>query len=278
LRTDLRGTIRRRLALVLLALFVTGVTVARAAEPVGTVAELEGRAEVQHAGEAAWGPLAIGTPVLLGDHLRTLADGKLRVVLREDSALTLGPGSQLAITEQVVAPATVSRFQLLLGTIKAAVTERYAQPQARFEVETPTAIAGVRGTSFIAQYDPVADETLVVGVENVTRVRGRVEARGGEEVEVGPGQATWVRRGSRPVRPRMLPESRMRGLQGATQLAPGAGAGAGAGARQRANRLDARRPQRAGQRAFSTEERAVDQPPFNPRGPKPPPPPPPVRR
>jgi hypothetical protein len=276
LRTDLRGTITRRLALVLLALFVTGVTVARAAERVGTVAELEGRAEVQHAGEAAWGPLAIGDPVLLGDQLRTLADGKLRVVLREDSALTLGPGSQLAINEQVVAPATVSRFQLLLGTIKAAVTERYAEPRARFEVETPTAIAGVRGTSFIAQYDPGADETLVVGVESITRVRGRAEATGAGEVEVGPGEATRVRRGSRPMRPTMLPESRMRGLQGATQLAPGAGAGTGA--RQRANRLDARRPQRAGQRAFSTEERAVDQPPFNPRGPKPPPPPPPVRR
>lgn len=268
----MRTVTRRPLAL--LVLLIAFVTAARAAERVGTVAELEGRAEAQHAGEAAWAPLAVGDAVLLGDQLRTLGDGKLRLVLREDSALTLAPSSQLAITEQMLAPATVSRFQLIMGTIKAAVTERYAEPQARFEVETPTAIAGVRGTSFIAEYDPAADETLVVGVEDITRVRGRAEARGVDEVEVGPGQATRVRRGSRPIRPATLPENRMRGLQGATQLAPGAGAGGGV--RQRANRFDARRPQRAGQRAFSAEERAVDQPPFQPRGPKPPPPPPPV--
>jgi len=257
-----------------LVLVLALATVARAAERVGTVAELEGRADVQHAGESAWAPLAVGDGVLLGDQLRTLADGKMRIVLREDSALTLAPSSQLAVTEQMVAPATVSRFQLLLGTIKAAVTERYAEPQARFEVETPTAIAGVRGTSFIAEYNAAADETLVVGLESITRVRARADAAGRGEVDVGPGQATRVRRGSRPVRPMMLPEGRLRGLQGSTQLGPRAGAGAGI--RQRVNRLDARRPLRSGQRAFPAEERAVDQPLFRPPGPKPPPPPPPV--
>lgn len=259
---------RRGLAAAVLLAALALATAARAAEPVGTVAELEGRAEVQRAGESTWGPLAVGDGILLGDQVRTLPDGRVRLVLREDSALTLAPSSQLAITEQVLAPATVSRFQLLLGTIKAAVTERYAEPQARFEVETPTAIAGVRGTSFIAEYDARADETLVVGLESITRVRGRDDTAG--EVDVGPGQATRVRRGSRPVRPMTLPESRLRGLRGATQLAPGAGV------RQRVNRLDARRPQRGGQRAFPAEERAVDQPLFRPQGPKPPPPPPPV--
>jgi len=264
------------LALWSLCLAALLAAVASAEERVGTVAGVEGRAEVLHPGAGEWLPLAEGDPVLLGDELRTQADGKLRLVLREDSVLTLAPGSHLAVSEQLLAPTAVSRFQLLLGTVKALVTERYSEPRARFEVETPTAIAGVRGTSFIAAYDPAEDETLVVGLEHVTRVRARLEGDVGDEVEVGPGMATRVRRGRRPLSPRSMAEGRLRALRGATQLGPGAGAAIPS--RRRANALDARRPARAGERALTREEQAVDQPLFNPRRPKPPPPPPPIPR
>src|SRR5262249_38393715 len=194
-------------------LAVVGATIGHAQERVGTVDAVEGQAEVLRAG--SWIPLAAGDPVLLGDQLRTRADAKLRVVLREDSVLTLAPGSQLEVTEQLVAPATVSRFQLLLGTIKAAVTQRYAEPRARFEVGTPTAIAGVRGTSCLAAYDPAQEETLVVGLTEVTRVRALVDQPGVAEVDLGPGLATRVRRGSRPLAPAPLPEGQLRSLQAA---------------------------------------------------------------
>jgi ferric-dicitrate binding protein FerR (iron transport regulator) len=269
LRTD---TMKRRHLAVLAALWlaVAGAAIAHAQERVGTVTGLEGQADVLHPGASAWAPLRAGDPVALGDQLRTRTDSKLRVTLREDSVLTLAPASQLAITEQVVAPATVSRFQLLLGTIKAAVTERYSEPNARFEVETPTAIAGVRGTSFLASYDPSQEETLVVGLIDVTHVRALVDTRGTAVVDLGPGLATRVRRGSRPLAPAPLPEDQLRSLQSATELGGRAGYGA--------NRIDARRPQRPGERAMSTEEQAVDQPLLTPGSPKPPPPPPPVPR
>jgi hypothetical protein len=239
-------------------------------ERVGAVAAVEGQAEVLHAGASASAPLAQGDPILLGDQLRTRPDAKLRVTLREGSVLTLAPDSQLMVTEQVVAPASVSRFQLLLGTIKAAVTERYSEPNARFEVETPTAIAGVRGTSFLASYDTATDETLVVGLIDVTRVRSLADTRGAAAVDLGPGIGTRVRRGSRPLAPAPVPESQLRPLQDATELGQQAGRGA--------NRLDARRPVRPGERATSAEEKAVDQPLLSPQSPKPPPPPPPVPR
>jgi len=264
---------RRRHAAVLTALWLVAAAAAtaRSEEQVGSVAALEGQAEVLHAGASAWTPLGAGDPILLGDQLRTRPDGKLRVVLREESVLTLAPGSELSITEQLVAPAAVSRFQLLLGTIKAAVTERYSEPNARFEVETPTAIAGVRGTSFLASYDTAQEETLVVGLERVTRVRALADREGAAQVDLGPGIATRVRRGRRPIAPAPLAENQLRPLLKATEL----------GARtsgRRGNQLDARRPKRPGERAMSSEEQAVDQPLFTPKTPKPPPPPPPVPR
>src|SRR5262249_34070086 len=249
---------------------VAAAPLARPHERVGSVTAIEGQAEVMHSGASTWSPLQEGDPVALGDQLRTRQDSKLRVALREDSGLTLAPASQLTITEQVVAPAPVSRFQLLLGTIKAAVTERYSEPNARFEVATPTAIAGVRGTSFLASYDPSQEETLVVGLLDVTRVRSLVDTQGTAVVNLGPGLATRVRRGSLPLPPAPIPAQQLRSLQSATELGGRAASGA--------NRLDARRPQRPGERATSTEEQAVDQPLLGPGNPKPPPPPPPVPR
>ena len=158
------------------------------------------------------------------------------------------------------------------GTIKAVVTERYSEPEARFEVETPTAIAGVRGTSFLASYDTAQEATLVVGLERVTRVRALVDPKGAAQVDLGPGIATRVRRGRRPLAPARLPENQLRPMLNATAL------GARTGSGRPGNRVDARRPQRPGERAMSTEEQAVDQPLFKPTTPKPPPPPPPVPR
>jgi len=109
-----------------------------------------------------------------------------------------------------------------------------------------------------------------VGLLDVTRVRAVVDTQGTAVVNLGPGFATRVRRGSRPLAPALIPEEQLRSLQRATELGRRAGRGA--------NRLDARRPQRPGERAMSTEEQAVDQPLLTPGNPKPPPPPPPVPR
>jgi hypothetical protein len=270
----LRPAVRPLVLFVCLLGLSLGARGAAGQEQVGAAETVEGHAEVLHAGAGTWTVLVEGTAVLLGDQLRTQADGKLRIVLRGDSVLQVAPSSQLAVTEQLLEPTGVSRFELLFGTLRAIVTERYSELRGRFEVETPTAIAGVRGTSFIARYDPVQEETLVVGVERVTQVRARTDAPGVGEVAVGPGMATRVRRGGRPLVPEPLPEAALRALQGATSVRPGAGGGASS--QRRPNALDARRPQRVGERAISRQEQGVDQPLLRPTGPKPPPPPPPV--
>ena len=261
---------RRAFLLVALWLVAAGASIAWSQERVGAVTGVEGQAEVLHTGGGAWIPLSQGDPILLGDQLRTRPDAKLSVTLREESVLTLAPALQLTVTEQVVAPTAASRFQLLFGTIKALVTERYSQPNARFEVETPTAIAGVRGTSFLASYDTAKDESLLVGLTSVTRVRALVDTRSTAGVDLGPGMETRVRRGSRPLAPAPIPQNQLRPLLDATELGRQAGRGA--------NRVDARRPLRPGERATSTEEKAVDQPLLSPQSSKPPPPPPPVPR
>jgi ferric-dicitrate binding protein FerR (iron transport regulator) len=264
---------------VLVASLLLCAVAAHADEPVGRVAALEGGAEAQHTGAPAWAPLAAGDGILLGDRLRTLADGRLKVLLRDESVLTLGASSELTVDEQAIgAEAPASRFGLAVGTLRAVVTERYGKPGARFEVETPTAIAGVRGTSFIATYDAAAEQTVVVGLIDTTYVRSRVDSETTREVRLGPGETTTVRRGSYPLRPSPMPEDILQGLGAATTVSAGGGAAPLATPAPSANiRPRATRPHEDA----AAPQQVIDQPLVSPSNkgiaPPPPPAPPPAR-
>jgi hypothetical protein len=243
------------------------------AEEVGAVAEMEGQTEILRIGTAAWTPLKPGDAVQLGDQVRTGAASKLKLLFRDESVVTLAPNSTLKVDEQVVgAAAPVSHFSLLVGAIRAVVTDRYGAAGARFEVETPTAVAGVRGTGFITSYDEAREETTVLGLFDTTGVRSKIDPNGQREVRVGPGQMTTVRRGAYPVRPSPTPEGTLRSFTGSTEVrakpeVQGKGEKGG----------DPRQPKRAGQGALSPEgqvDQVVDQPGLDKRkGVKPPPPP-----
>lgn len=274
----------RRVALLAVACALSlSAGAARAAEQVGTVAALEGTAEAQHPGDAAWTPLAPGAAILLGDELRTPADGKLKLLFRDETVLTLAPNTQLTVDEEVAGPAAkpAAHFTLGAGTARAIVTERYGAPGARFEMETPTAVAGVRGTGFIESYDPTGEETLVVGLFDTTRVRSTIDPRGLHEVLVGPGFGTKVKRGAYPIEPRVWSADVLRALNGMTSVH-----GRGAPDKELGPRGGAKaEPRLPGslQRGFSPEGKVVDQPLENigrrrESAPPPPPPPPPPRK
>jgi hypothetical protein len=208
-----------------LAIFWWGPS-AHGAESAGSVTALEGRAEALHTGVTTWAPLAVGDAVLIGDQVRTLQESKLKLLFRDQSLFTLAPSSTLTVTEQVAgAAAPVSRFSLLLGTVRAVVNERYGEPGARFEMNTPTAVAAVHGTGFIATYDPAVDESVFVGLFDTTLVRGQNDPAGSHEVRLGPGDTTRVGRGSLPLPPTRIPEGVLRGLNAATTTVPDVGGG-----------------------------------------------------
>jgi hypothetical protein len=268
-------------ALALLLAVAAGTPPARAEDDAGAVAAVEGQAEVLHAGAAGWTPLAVGDPVRRGSQVRTLADSKLKLLLNDDSVLTLAASSQLTIDDQVIAPAPTSRFSLFLGSVRAVVTERYGTPGAQFDMETPTAVAGVRGTAFIASYDADADETVVVGLADTTLVRARIDEAGAKAVAIGPGETTTVRRGNYPLQPTVMPDDVLRGFGAATAMVGGgrSPAGAAQGQPQRSRQTGSRTPEDLRDRGSSPEGAVVDQPIGELRDKgrtKPPPPPPPL--
>jgi len=268
----------RRLA-ILIALTILCSGIARAQEPVGSVTALEGTAEVRRAA-ADWAPLANGDPLFLGDVIRTMPDSKARLLFRGDTVLTLAASSELTVDEDTVG--AVSRFSLGAGLVRALVPSRYGAPGASFEVETPTAIAGVRGTEFVASYDHATEETLVLGVTDTTRVRGRVDPRASREVAVGPNESVIVRRGSVPLTPTRAPGDVLRRLLGATDMRHGGRLPERelkALHRAKSEAAEPRTPRRPSQGAVTPDAQVVDQPiqELDKRQRVPPPPPPPPR-
>lgn len=99
---------------------------------------------------------APGTTVFEGDVLRTAADGRLSVMLKDESRLALGPNSELALTRFAYAP---SDQQLGLGMRLARGMLSYVSgliaklaPES-VRLQTPTSIIGVRGTHVLVKAD-----------------------------------------------------------------------------------------------------------------------------
>ena len=160
-----------RTLLVLLAMMAL-VCVAQA-QVVGKVEKIEGAPEVLRSGTSQWVPIEATEPLSVGDQLRTREGSKIAIRLNDDSVLTLAEKTVMTIDEQTLKPSgqNTSVFSLLLGKLRAVVANRYKMPGSRFEVHTPTAVAGVRGTEFVAE--TTADESKFFGLESETTVQAR---------------------------------------------------------------------------------------------------------
>jgi hypothetical protein len=196
------------------------------AQEVGTVVTLRGAVDIGRGGSSV--PAVNGMPVQLGDEVRTGADGRATLTFQDGTVLSVGDQSRGGINEQVCGGTegpSRSGFRLLQGLVRSVVTAYYGQPDSSYEIETPTAVAGVRGTQFIVAYDPGADVTDVVGIDGQVAVNGTA-ARSAPPVLVTAGQRSTVPGGRGPMAPVPVPEQRFRQYLDAVAFA-GAGLSAG---------------------------------------------------
>ena len=180
------------------------------AQEVGTIAGLAGTVEIGRGG--AWAAAVVGAAVRVGDSLRTGRPGRVGVVFRDDSVLTLADESELVVNEQVFEPdrgILRSLIYVVRGKVKALVSEYYSRPKARYEIETMTAVAGVRGTEFVIVFDPVAEVTSVAGVTGTAEVHSVLD-RVRHGVFVGSHDLTTVARGRFPTPPTRIEETLFR--------------------------------------------------------------------
>ena len=133
---------------------VLSVAVASASSSIGLVKVTEGTATVQRGDETL--PARLGLALEEGDILRTGADGRMGVVLRDDTRLSLGPESEIRIDRFLFAPAKghLALVVKMARGIMAFISGNIAKlSHDAVRVETPVAIVGVRGTQFLVKVE-----------------------------------------------------------------------------------------------------------------------------
>jgi hypothetical protein len=137
-------------AVLLVALSVlAGDLPASAQEIIGIVRNSAGEAAITREGRVL--TASEGTKLFTGDTLSTGADGSLGIILRDDSTLSLGPGSSFVIQKFLFSPAEGKLGllgRLTRGTMAylSGLIGKLSPESVRFD--TPTGSIGVRGTHF----------------------------------------------------------------------------------------------------------------------------------
>jgi hypothetical protein len=128
------------------------------AQEAGHVKVSKGVVQIGRAGQTI--PAAVGATVQAGDVVTTGADGSVGITFLDNSLLSAGPNSVLAIDRFAFDPTTHQgsfESSLQKGTL-AVVSGKLAKASSdAMKVKTPAAVLGVRGTEFLVRTGDAKD-------------------------------------------------------------------------------------------------------------------------
>jgi hypothetical protein len=141
---------------------------------IAVVEAVQGEASVLHeAGRLAAQP---GMRLAAGDRLQT-AEGKMRVRMRDDSILAVGSNTRLALSDLVMdEKARSGRIDVAAGRFWMHVEKWTGTGESRYEVATPSAVAGVRGTTLWGDTQ----------VDAICALEGTIEVRSVKNTGIAP--------------------------------------------------------------------------------------------
>ncbi len=128
--------------------------------PIGKVTLVEGRVDVLKAGRNVATPVSLGAPVDLGDVYRAKSNGRAEITFTNKNLMRIAPNTRIEITRYSVEgdkSNTVAR--LYRGRAQAIGADDFIKKAAsfaegnRFEVHTPNAVAGIRGTNMVVIFE-----------------------------------------------------------------------------------------------------------------------------
>ncbi|MGE4192979.1 MAG: FecR domain-containing protein [Pseudodesulfovibrio sp.] len=145
------------LALFLLFLLLAGASPARASEPVGTVTVANGRCVILRGGQSL--DAAVNQPVMLKDEVDTDKGAELSILFSDQSRLTLDESSHAAIDTYVFNDSNAEvLFKFTKGTFRAVTGEIVKANPEGFNMETPLATLGIRGSDIYSIVKPDEEE------------------------------------------------------------------------------------------------------------------------
>lgn len=200
---------RKLLFVLVAAVFLLPVS-AYCAKDVAVLSSYEGDVMIRLNDEDDWGEAVKDMLMQEADSIKTGATGKAKIVLSDGSVLTIGPLSMFYIKNVSEDRETGDRsanFELEEGAVRAKVAK--LQGGSTFTIETPTAVAGVRGTDFVVEMKPDTQESIVTVLEGQVEVGSRIGDLQ-EKVILMREQTSSVKSGRKPGAPEAADGEKMR--------------------------------------------------------------------
>ena len=122
------------------------------AQEAGHIKVARGGVQVERAGQKT--PASVGAVVQAGDVVTTGADGSVGITFLDNSLLSAGPNSVLAIDRFAFDSTTHQgsfESSLRKGTLAVVSGKLAKQSPEAMKVKTPAAVLGVRGTEFLVR-------------------------------------------------------------------------------------------------------------------------------
>ncbi|NJD88067.1 MAG: TonB-dependent receptor [Betaproteobacteria bacterium] len=165
-----------------------GVSLAAgAADPAAEIVSLDGKGEAREAQQTSWSPAKIRQRLFPSNFVRTLDLSRMGVLLVDGTQVRLAPNSQLQIKE--TARGTDAKTILNLNSGRSWVQSKVA-PRG-LVMETPSAVAAIRGTDWEMAVDGEGRATLSVlsGEVEFSNALGAVVVQRGEQALAEKGKA-----------------------------------------------------------------------------------------
>ncbi len=162
-----------------------------AADNSGQFTELDGTVTVkQAAGTQA--KASLGFVVKQGDVIKTEANAKATILFLDGSVMRLAPSTEIKVEKLALDEdkgVVESAYDLAYGTMMGVMGSLFGSPESSYDVNTPTAVSGVRGSIHVVSVTPDPKtgktRTTVVGLEGITTLKSK---SGGETEELKPGE------------------------------------------------------------------------------------------
>lgn len=122
----------------------------------------------------------VGSKVTAGDTVITDVDSRAKIVMSDRNIINVSPSTKLKIEKYTNSANDKNvNLNLIEGKVRSNVEQKYDNKTSKFEIRTPTAVAGVRGTQFITSFD------VKTRVTEIVTLRGSVFFR---PLNAGTGQ------------------------------------------------------------------------------------------
>lgn len=175
----------------------------------GDVVKVEnviGKAQYRKISETSWHTLKINQKLDENYRIRTGKGSKIILAFKDGSKITLRNMVVMDLKKIVNTPtAKQSSLKLFYGKIKASV-KKLQRKNDYFEVYTPTAVIGVRGTEFGVSVRQQKKTRMAVfeGEVSVKNVEKKKDVREDKGVIVKTGQATVIEKDETPEKPKQF--------------------------------------------------------------------------